>query len=195
MASSDRRIRYTKQVLKDSLFELMQDTPVEKITVKQLCAAADINRATFYAHYDTLTALLEEIEVEKSRELFDTLSTLWVGDNYFPNVLDGVLKYLKEHPVMRDVFLNTRVTGKGLALLLQGIEDDTTERLTRDRRVSPEQAHWIYLFLVSGFRELLRQWFADGMKEELLLKQTLIGIIETGLRGFGYHQELPQQET
>lgn len=42
MAGSDRRIRYTKQVLKDSLFELMQETPVEQITVKELCARADI---------------------------------------------------------------------------------------------------------------------------------------------------------
>ena len=47
MAASDRRIRYTKQAIKDSLFALMQETPVEKITVKELCAAADINRATF----------------------------------------------------------------------------------------------------------------------------------------------------
>lgn len=95
---------------------------------------------------------------------------------------------------MRDIFLNTRVTGKGLALLLQGIEDDTTERLTRGGRVSPEQAHWIYLFLVNGFRELLRQWFADGMKDEFLLKQTLTSIIDSGLRGFGYDPEPPRQE-
>lgn len=40
MAGSDRRVRYTKQVLKDSLFNLMQETPVEKITVKKLCAKA-----------------------------------------------------------------------------------------------------------------------------------------------------------
>ena len=70
MAASDRRIRYTKQVIKDSLFALMQHTPVEKITVKELCAAADINRATFYAHYETMIALLEEIELEKSQELY-----------------------------------------------------------------------------------------------------------------------------
>ncbi len=195
MAGSDRRIRYTKQVLKDSLFELMQETPVEKITVKELCARADINRATFYAHYDTMTALLEEIEVEKSRELFETLNKPRTRGGDTATVIDGVLKYLKEHPVMRDIFLNTQVTGKGLALLLQGIEDDTTERLTRGGRVSTEQAHWIYLFLVSGFRKLLRQWFADGMKDELLLKQTLTVIIESGLRGFGHNQELPQQET
>lgn len=189
MAASDRRIRYTKQAIKDSLFELMKETPVEKITVKELCAAADINRATFYAHYDTLTALLEEIEVEKSRELFDTLSALWVGEGYFSNVLDGVLKYLKEHPVMRDIFLNAEVAGNGLAMLLQGNENDSVTQWTKSGKVSRQQAQWIYLFLVSGIKEVLRQWFADGMKEEALLKQTLMGIIENGLNGFVYSKE------
>ena len=191
MASSDRRIRYTKQAIKDNLFELMKETPVEKITVKELCAAADINRATFYAHYDTLTALLEEIEVEKSQELFDTLSALWVGENYFSHVLDGVLIYLKEHPVMREIFLNTKVTGNGLAML-QGHEDDSVTQWTKGGNVSRQQAQWIYLFLVSGMKEVLRQWFAEGAKNEELLKLTLRGIIEKGLLGFVYTQEVQQ---
>lgn len=186
MASSDRRVRYTKQAIKDSLFELMKNNPVEKITVKELCTAADINRATFYAHYETLTALLEEIEVEKSRELFETLNTLWVGDNYFESVLDGVLKYLKEHPIMREIFLNTKVTGNGLTLLLQGAEEDSVIQWTTHGSIDRQQAQWIYLFLVSGIKEVLRQWFARGMKDEKLLKQTLIGIIENGLNGFVY---------
>lgn len=189
MASSDRRVRYTKQAIKDSLFELMKNNPVEKITVKELCTAADINRATFYAHYETLTALLEEIEVEKSRELFETLNTLWVGENYFDSVLDGVLKYLKEHPTMREIFLNTKVTGNGLALLLQGAEEDSVIQWTSHGNIDRQQAQWIYLFLVSGIKEVLRQWFADGMKEEALLKQTLMGIIENGLNGFVYNKE------
>ena len=192
MATSDRRIRYTKQAIKDSLFELMKKTPVERITVKELCAAADINRATFYAHYDTLTALLEEIEVEKSQELFDTLSALWVGENYFSNVLDGVLKYLKEYPIMREIFLNTKVTGNGLAMLLQGNENDSITQWTKGGNVSRQQAQWIYLFLVSGMKEVLRQWFAEGAKNEELLKLTLRGIIEKGLLGFVYTQEVQQ---
>lgn len=189
MAKTDRRVRYTKQVIKDSLFDLMQHTPVEKITVKELCAAADINRATFYAHYETMIALLEEIELEKSQELFDTLRTLWVGENYFSDVLDGVLKYLKEHPVMRDIFLNAKVAGNGLALLLQGNESDSVAQWTKSGNVTRQQAKWIYLFVVSGIKEVLRQWFADGMKEEELLKKTLMGIIENGLRGFVYSKE------
>lgn len=189
MAGSDRRIRYTKQVIKESLFELMKKAPVEKITVKELCAAADINRATFYTHYETMTALLEEIEVEKSRELFETLVTLWVGEDYFSHVLDGVLKYLKEHPVMREIFLNARVAGNGLAMLLQGNENNSVAQWTKGGNVTRQQARWIYLFLVSGMKEVLRQWFAEGMQEEALLKQTLMGIIEKGLRGFVYSKE------
>lgn len=189
MAGSDRRIRYTKQVIKESLFELMKKAPVEKITVKELCAAADINRATFYTHYETMTALLEEIEVEKSRELFETLGTLWVEEDYFSHVLDGVLKYLKEHPVMREIFLNARVAGNGLAMLLQGNENNSVAQWTKGGNVTRQQARWIYLFLVSGMKEVLRQWFAEGMQEEALLKQTLMGIIEKGLRGFVYSKE------
>lgn len=189
MASSDRRVRYTKQVIKDSLFALMENSPVEKITVKEICAVADINRATFYAHYETLSALLEEIEVEKSRELFETLNSLWVGENYFENVLDGVVKYLKEYPTMREIFLSTKVTGNGLSLMLQGVEEDSVLQWTTHGRIDRQQAQWIYLFLVSGIKEVLRQWFAGGMKEEQLLKQTLIGMIENGLCGFVYHRE------
>lgn len=194
MAGSDRRKRYTKQVIKDSLFELMKESPVEKITVKELCAAADINRATFYSHFDTMTALLEEIEVEKSREMFETLDELWGGEYNFSHVLDGIIKYLKENPVMRDIFLNTRVAGKGLSMLLQGNENDAVDQWTKRGAVSRQQAQWIYLFLVSGIKELLRQWFSGGMEDEVLLKQTLIGFIETGIRGFIYEQEITYGE-
>lgn len=186
MASSDRRVRYTKQAIRDSLFELMKKSPVEKITVKAICERADINRATFYTHYETMGALLEEIELEKSRELFQTLGELWVGENYFANVLDGVIRYLKENPLMREIFLSTNTTGKGLAMLLQGNEDHSVEQWTKHGRISKTQAHWIYLFLVSGIREVLRQWFADGMPNESLFKETLMGIIQSGMQGFVY---------
>ena len=41
-----------------------------KITVKELCEQANVNRATFYAHYRDLFDLHEEIERERARELF-----------------------------------------------------------------------------------------------------------------------------
>jgi hypothetical protein len=50
---TDRRVRLTKQIIKESLVELMRDHPIYRVSVKMLCEAADINRSTFYAHRQT----------------------------------------------------------------------------------------------------------------------------------------------
>lgn len=57
MVKNDRRVRYTKKVIKESLLELLKTTPFEQITVKALCQKAEINRATFYTHYETYSPL------------------------------------------------------------------------------------------------------------------------------------------
>ena len=77
MGKSDARVRYTRQVIKESFLALLQDKPVNRITVKEVCEAAELNRATFYAHYSDCFALLQSIEqelldcFEKSMHLVD----------------------------------------------------------------------------------------------------------------------------
>ncbi|MDF2891174.1 MAG: transcriptional regulator, TetR family, partial [Clostridia bacterium] len=65
----DRRVKYTKMFLKESLVELMRKHPISKISVKMLCEAADINRSTFYAHYTDQYDLLKQLELEVIAEL------------------------------------------------------------------------------------------------------------------------------
>ncbi len=60
----DRRVKYTKMVLKQSLLELMQSKEIGKITVTEICERADINRNTFYKYYYGPENLLYMIEEE-----------------------------------------------------------------------------------------------------------------------------------
>ena len=64
MKNNDARVRYTQKVLKDSLLQLLEKKPINKITVKEVCELAELNRATFYAHYTDCFDLLESIENE-----------------------------------------------------------------------------------------------------------------------------------
>lgn len=64
MEKLDARKRYTQMVLKQSFLELLKEKPVSRITVKEVCALAQLNRATFYAHYSDCFALMESIENE-----------------------------------------------------------------------------------------------------------------------------------
>jgi len=64
MKRTDARVRYTQRVLKESFLTLLREKPVNRITVKEVCELAELNRATFYAHYSDCFALLESIEEE-----------------------------------------------------------------------------------------------------------------------------------
>ncbi|WP_306663957.1 TetR/AcrR family transcriptional regulator [Robertmurraya korlensis] len=70
----DRRKRYTKMVLKESLMNLLKQKPISSITIKEVCELADINRSTFYAHYSDQYELLYSIEEEFIEGMVHTLS-------------------------------------------------------------------------------------------------------------------------
>ena len=55
----DPRIRRTRQALQGALRNLMQTKSFEEISVHDITALADVNRATFYDHYTDKFALLD----------------------------------------------------------------------------------------------------------------------------------------
>ena len=58
----NRKTKIIKQALKDALLELLEEKPLTSVSVRSLCELADINRSTFYAHYEDINALITEME-------------------------------------------------------------------------------------------------------------------------------------
>lgn len=58
------RTKLTRQILKDSLVDLLVKKELRLITVKELCATAGVNKSTLYAYYSDIYALYEEAESE-----------------------------------------------------------------------------------------------------------------------------------
>ena len=58
----NRRISITKQLLCESFMSLLKQKPIDKISVTELCQAANVNRGSFYAHYADVYDLLGQIE-------------------------------------------------------------------------------------------------------------------------------------
>jgi AcrR family transcriptional regulator len=54
----DRRVQRTQQLLRESLFTLIQERGFEKLSVQDIIDRANIGRATFYAHFDNKEDLL-----------------------------------------------------------------------------------------------------------------------------------------
>ena len=62
----DRRVRRSKAQLRQALIQLLQEKPVEEITVRELTERADVNRGTFYSHYQNIYHMLEQVKTSSS---------------------------------------------------------------------------------------------------------------------------------
>jgi AcrR family transcriptional regulator len=63
----------SRENLRKAYVELIHEKGTIDITVKELVERADVNRSTFYAHYQDIYAVLEEIENEIVQKLFTFL--------------------------------------------------------------------------------------------------------------------------
>ena len=61
-APFDRRVRRTRAAIKESFLSLCREKGIEQITVKEVMSLANVNRATFYAHFANLEELSAAIE-------------------------------------------------------------------------------------------------------------------------------------
>jgi len=69
----DRRQKKTKLAIENALLDLMQNKPLNAITVSELSERADINRKTFYNHYDSIEQVLEGINQKMWGIILDAL--------------------------------------------------------------------------------------------------------------------------
>ena len=87
----------SKTMIKEALLELMIEKPFDKITITDIVKKADINRGTFYAHYDNTSEVLKSI----STSVMDEISSVFKAKNN-SDVLWNPRGYLKQ---ISDFFL------------------------------------------------------------------------------------------
>lgn len=68
----DPRVKRTRQLLQQALMDLAHEKPLDSITVQDIAARAEVNRATFYAHFEDKYALMDYTAREMFREQLDT---------------------------------------------------------------------------------------------------------------------------
>lgn len=70
----DIRVKKTRRAIQKAFIELLREKPIEKITVKEIAERAEINKTTFYAHYETLDALTDQMEQQTVRMVTEQMT-------------------------------------------------------------------------------------------------------------------------
>lgn len=160
--STDQRVRITKLMIRKALCELLTHKPLQKISVKELCALAGINRGTFYAHYTDIYDLLEQIEQEMLDNFVHALEPVFADDNRKSNLVEictGIFQFLKENYDMCAIMLGENGDHQFVNRLLSlGREECINSYSKHFPRASREQIEYYYSFVSSGCIGLLTPW-------------------------------------
>lgn len=69
----DIRTIRSKENIRNAFIELRRKKELRKITIKELCEKANINKSTFYAHYEDIFDLSEQIESDVVKKIIDSI--------------------------------------------------------------------------------------------------------------------------
>ena len=177
----DRRVKYTKMVLKDSFINLLEKKNISQITVKEICEKADINRATFYSHYTDVYDLLKKTENELLENVNVYLLQLYnKGKNVNETELtEKIFAYIKENAKLCRLLLSERGDLSFQKKIMILVYDKIINDLTDNSNISKEDAEYVYSFAITGCVGLVQKWLDEDMKKsprfmsEMVLKLTL----------------------
>ena len=159
MDGENQRVRITKLLLKETLEELLKQKPITRITVKEICSSAGINRSTFYQHYADQYALLGEIEddiIRQADEFIGKISPEKGGRQY----LVELAAFVRRNGAILSLLLTS---GSGMSFQNKFMACVLKKLSTADPELySSELMPYFSQFLIMGNISVIRQWITDG---------------------------------
>ena len=162
----NRKIRYSKKVIRESLMELMKTKSILSVSVKDICDLADIARSTFYDHYKDQYDLLRQIE-DETLAYFDELLVKY-KDKYdkreMTQMLEEILTYIANNSNSIHVLLSENGDlGFQKKLLYHFIMHNQIIKYFSENQQNEEAMPYYTVFLVHGAIGLIQHWLKDNM--------------------------------
>lgn len=181
----DRRKKYTRMVLKESLLELLQENPLSAITVKGICERADINRSTFYAHYRDQFDLLETIENDIITDMKEYLLNFNVQKKEDAlRMTEKLIEYFQAKHEELEILLKVRGESQFERKVMEVARHLIMHGWNEVEHLGENWSTYISTFIVSGSVQVIKMWLLDGMKESPRDMAILINnLINQGIYG------------
>ncbi|MCC3868144.1 TetR/AcrR family transcriptional regulator [Terrisporobacter mayombei] len=169
---NDRRIRKSKESLKQSLINLMKEKSVNNITVKELVSDADLNRSTFYNYYCDIPDMLEKLETELYNEFVHILELHVIKDNKTHDIdkeahefIEDMCDVIEENVEFCKCIFSQNGDISFLFKLEELVENHIKDQLRQDFDGKIDHLAYVYSFVKSGYIGILKSWMKGGCVE------------------------------
>lgn len=171
------KFQNTSEKMYKALIDLLKEKRVEEISVTELCIVADVNRSTFYAHFETIGDLLNctkdyiinicrndlksQVDVTKILKEGETLTKDMIREVYLLPFLNTIKKH-------RDIFII-----KEFSQLAELFVDNEAKLLNYFFRPGLEifedakTLEYMSVFFFSGVDSVTQKWLNSGCADSV----------------------------
>lgn len=158
----------SKRLINEALADLLQEKPLDKITVTDVVNRADINRGTFYAHYKDIPDVVDHL----IQQTFDTIRS--AVDQQTDSITDVGEKLLSTIQIIleEDLFFYRKILNSNASAIMQEqlvnvVIAFMLEHKDRFYSGSNEEYMVKIRFCAGGLSNLYRDWFSGKLPYSL----------------------------
>lgn len=149
------RSRNTEKKMEEVYLKLLAKSPERQVSVKQLCDYAEVNRTTFYTHYQDIFDLQRHIEQRISEEVSAIFKDRGYGEHRMTRERFIVLlQYIRDNQLFYQAWY---VSGR--------MDEPSAVALVLNRPNLTEEERFKVIFYKSGTTAVIRDWVLRGCKE------------------------------
>lgn len=156
---NNKRYKINCEKIETAFLTLILNNRYENISISQICEAAEINRSTFYAHYDDINDLIITIESKFANSMATIFNN---GLRQTNEAFVDMFKFVQENKYFYKAFLNIPY----ITLAEKNTKSEVLSHL-KDVNIKTSEIELFYRagFFGAGIKEICKLWLDRDCKE------------------------------
>ncbi len=168
----------TKRAIVDAFQQILEETPINKITIKSIVERCDINRNTFYYYFDGIPELVEYHLTDLANQLFERfeepnpIGEIQQTINYFEQRKKSVFHVYRYLPREEFLAFLDKIAGH--------VVEKGLRRMTQEAPIPEEDMIILIRFYKSSLVGVLLDWLEARMDYDMEAKATRLCELMSG---------------
>ena len=179
MKKTESKYFHTAERFDKALLSLLEKKPFEYVTVSELCEAAEVNRSTFYLHYENTSDVLKEA----SAYVLDNFASYFSVDiesitSKYANCDLQELNFINEkylHPYLSFIKDNQRLFFTVLSqptvfdsrAIFQRLFDNIFNPILDRFHYPRDEQHYVMMFYLNGITAIISEWIKENCQKSI----------------------------
>ena len=161
----NQRIMLTKRLIQEALLVLLRSSDISKISIRELCEKAGINRTTFYNHYGSQYDVLSELSADYLHDIEEALTSATALDREEVHKrVAFVFQYIESHIELSRILINSSLDPDFPVKLfsIPKVNELFDEQFSKDMDPCLKKA--VFTYAVSGSYRLIQEWINQDQR-------------------------------